>query len=92
MAEPVIRIKQPDASYVGPVNCWKALGIGIVRQAIIDWRECKLRLSSPISANDTQIMRARMASAEHFLHSHWPEFYSGLDGPTLLRKMKEGKL
>ena len=68
-----IRMKQLDGiGYLGPDDCWKALGICIVRQAILDWNEAVKR------------------SAEHFLSSSACEFYSGLDGPTLLRKLKAG--
>lgn len=37
------RMKRPDMNcYVGPVNSWKALGVAIVRQAIIDYSKYNL--------------------------------------------------
>ena len=85
------RVKQPDATYLGPVNSWKALGIAIVRQAIVDWHESTLRLSKVGDASAKLLMENKR-SAEHFLASPKVEFYSGLDGPTLLRKMKAGDI
>ena len=76
--------------YVGPVNAWKSLGIGIVKQAIIDWHVSKLKIARPETA--TKEYNEMFRSAEKFLRSTWVEFYSGLDGPTILRKLKEGIL
>lgn len=85
------RMKCPDMNcYVGPVNSWKALGIAIVRQAIIDYSKYNLACAHPDTATSDALKHKR--SAEAFLKSPKCEFYSGLDGPTLLRKMKEGKL
>ena len=90
MAKPA-RMKQPDATFVGPENCWKALGIGIVRQAILDWQEATVRLSMSLNSANAQNMMKQKRSAERFLMSTLPDFYAGVDGPTLLRKMKEGR-
>lgn len=76
--------------YVGPVNSWKSLGMAIVRQAMIDYTKYSLDCAHPETATSDALKNKR--SAEAFLKSSRCEFYSGLDGPTLLRKMKEGKL
>ena len=83
-----VRSKLPDAAYLGPVNSWKALGIAIVRQAALDYYETRLKLTNPITA--TQKTKELHDEAVGFLRSTEVEFYSGLDGPTLLRKLKEG--
>jgi len=77
-------------SYVGPVNCWKALGIAIVKQTIIDWRSSVLVLSKPVKKSRAMLQQKN--SCESFLKSSLCEFYSGLDGKTLLRKLKSGEL
>ena len=79
-------------SYLGPDTPWKLLGISIVKQAVIDWRESTLRLAKPLKSNSARDYRRIKLSAEHFLSSHLCEFYSGLDGPTLLRKLKKGDI
>ena len=85
------RTKIPDMNcYVGPVNSWKALGVAIVRQAMLDFSKYSLECAHPETASSDALKLKR--SAEAFLKSPKCEFYSGLDGPTLLRKMKEGKL
>lgn len=84
-----VRNKRPDGNlYVGPENGWKELGVNIVRQAIIDWREATLALSN-VSTMSKKMLEQKN-SAEHFLSSPLCEFYSGLDGKTLLRKLKDG--
>lgn len=86
------RMKSPDGNvYLGPVNSWKALGIAIVRQAIIDWHDASLRLTNPGDASSKTLLENKR-SAEHFLSSPTCEFYSGLDGKTILRKMKAGEI
>ena len=74
--------------YLGPEDRWKALGLAIVKQAVVDWREAEMKLSSPETA--TFEINNQKNSAEHFLRSNLVELYSGLDGKTLLRKMKAG--
>ena len=81
---------QVPIEYLGPDDRWKCLGIAIVKQAIIDWQEATLRLARPETASHEMLMQKR--SAEAFLRSQTCEFYSGCDGLTLLRKMKEGGL
>ena len=83
------RLKRADMNcYVGPVNNWKSLGIAIVRQAVLDWHESSAALRKPATASHEMLELKR--DAEHFLNSPWCEFYSGLDGKTILRKLKEG--
>ena len=77
-----------EDNFIGPVNCWKALAIGIVQQAVIDWRRASLALANPETA--THEMNELKNSAEYFFRSPYCEFLSGLDGKTLLRKLKEG--
>lgn len=85
------RIKtQPLDSYVGPVNCWKSLGIAITKQAIIDWSAATRKLS--VSGSKSREVLALKNSCESFLSSSRCEWYSGLDGKTLLRKLKSGEL
>lgn len=85
------RMKSPDMSgYVGPINCWKALGIAIVKQAVSDYSKYSLICMHPKTASAEALKHKR--SAESFLRSPKCEFYSGLDGQMLLRKLKEGKL
>lgn len=76
--------------YVGPVNSWKSLGIAIVKQAILDWSKCNLECAHPETISRKSLNCKN--SAETFLKSPKCEFYSGLDGPTILRKLKEGTL
>jgi len=76
------------AEFLGPEDRWKALGVAVVKQAILDWREATMKLAKPDTA--TKEMNEQKNSAEHFLRSPLVEFYSGLDGKTLLRKLKEG--
>lgn len=80
-------------NYLGPDTPWKLLGISITKQAVIDWRDATLRLARPtISSNSAREYNRIKLSAEHFLSSQLCEFYSGLDGPTLLRKLKRGDI
>ena len=74
-------------SFLGPEERWRVLGVAIVKQAVMDWREASLRLAKPETA--TKNMKELKDSAEHFLSSNNCELYSGLDGKTLLRKLKE---
>lgn len=78
-------VKIQDPTFLGPEERWKALGVAVVRQAIWDWKEAVTKLSKKENAE----MDGQKRSAEHFLSSGLCEFYSGLDGKTLLRKMKE---
>ena len=77
-------------SYVGPEYSWKLLGAAIVKQAVIDWKEATMLLSKPDTMSAEQLKRLR--SAENFLRSPQVEFYSQCDGPTLLRKLKDGEI
>lgn len=85
----VTKIMDP-VPYVGPEERWKLLGIAIVKQAVMDWREATLKLAKPETASLE--MKTQKNSAEHFLCSNLVEFYSGLDGKTLIRKMKAGEI
>lgn len=76
------------SGYLGPEERWKMLGISIVAQAVFDWKEAVMKLSKPETASHEMVVQKR--SAEMFLRSSKCEFYSGLDGKTLLRKLKEG--
>lgn len=81
-------VREVPINYLGPEDRWKALGYAIVKQAILDWREASLKLANPWTASSD--MNTQRNSAERFLNSQLVEFYSGLDGKTLLRKMKAG--
>lgn len=84
-------IKQPILlNYLGPEDRWRALGVAIVKQAVVDWQESKLLLANPVTSSKAASDQKR--SAEHFLSSSLCEFYSGLDGKTIMRKLKEKKL
>lgn len=80
--------KTDPVDFLGPEDRWKALGIAIVRQAVVDWREATLKLAKPETAD--RKMNEQKNSVERFLRSQHVEFYSGLDGKTLLRKLREG--
>ena len=85
------RIRQPAViNYLGPEDRWKALGIAVVKQAVVDWHEARTSLSKP--ATTTKDMAEQKRSAEHFLSSSVCELYSGCDGKTILRKLKDGSL
>lgn len=82
-------VKRIDpVSYLGPEERWRMLGVAIVKQAVLDWKESSIRLAHPETA--TKEMSEQKRSAEHFLSSDDCELYSGLDGRTMLRKMKAG--
>ena len=34
-------------SFLGPEERWRVLGVAIVKQAVMDWREASLRLAKP---------------------------------------------
>lgn len=77
-------------SYVGPEYSWKLLGAAIVKQAVIDWKESKMLLSKPDTMTAERLKLFR--ESERFLRSPQVEFYSQCDGPTLLRKLKDGEI
>lgn len=84
------RMKMCDCTdYLGPVNSWKALGVAVVRQAIIDWQQTALKLTHIETA--TKKSKELHDETVAFLRSSLVEFYSGLDGPTVLRKLKDGE-
>lgn len=80
------RIKITTGAYVSPEEAWRSLGVAIVRQAVVDWQETRLALSRPATMTHNVLDLHR--EAERFLLSPECEFYSNLDGKTLLRKMK----
>lgn len=71
-----------------PEERWRMLGAAVVKQAVFDWKEAVDRLKKPITESKEKEMIKQKRSAEHFLSSNMCEFYSGLDGKTLLRKLK----
>ena len=82
--------RMPDpVCYLGPEERWRVLGAAIVKQAVFDWKEAIDKLSKPITEKKEKEMSKQKRSAEHFISSNMCEFYSGLNGKTLLRKLKE---
>ena len=81
--------RMPDpVGFLGPEERWRVLGAAVVKQAVFDWKEAVDKLSKPITAKKVKKMQAQKNSSEHFLVSQLCEFYSGLDGKTLLKKLK----
>ena len=70
--------------YVGPVNNWKSLGIAVTKQAITDWHKS-------VGKKSKQAVELYQSCIE-FFESSVCEWYSGLDGKTLLRKLNDGIL
>lgn len=82
--------RMPDpVCYLGPEERWRVLGAAIVKQAVFDWKEAIDKLSKPITEKKEKEMSKQKRSAERFISSNMCEFYSGLNGKTLLRKLKE---
>lgn len=82
--------RMPDpVCYLGPEERWRVLGVAIVKQAVFDWKEAIDKLSKPITEKKEKEMSKQKRSAERFISSNMCEFYSGLNGKTLLRKLKE---
>ena len=82
--------RMPDpAGFLGPEERWRVLGAAIVKQAVVDWKEAVDKLSKPITEKKEKEMSKQKRSAERFISSNMCEFYSGLNGKTLLRKLKE---
>ena len=82
--------RMPDpVGFLGPEERWRVLGAAIVKQAVFDWKEAVDKLSKPITEKKEIEMSKQKKSAERFISSNMCEFYSGLNGKTLLRKLKE---
>lgn len=82
--------RMPDpVGFLGPEERWRVLGAAIVKQAVFDWKEAIDKLSKPITEKKEKEMSKQKRSAERFISSNMCEFYSGLNGKTLLRKLKE---
>ena len=82
--------RMPDPlGFLGPEECWRVLGAAIVKQAVFDWKEAMDKLNKPITEKKEKEMNKQKRSAERFLSSPLCEFYSGLDGKILLKKLKE---
>ena len=82
--------RMPDpVGFLGPEERWRVLGAAIVKQAVFDWKEAVDKLSKPIAEKKEKEMSKQKRSAERFISSNMCEFYSGLNGKTLLRKLKE---
>ena len=79
-----------NVGYVGPQDCWKILGVAIVKQAVSDWKEAT-RLQRNQSTDNIKA-KELLKSAESFLRSEDVEFYSGCSGRTLLRKLRAGEI
>lgn len=83
-------VKIQDPMFLGPEERWRALGVAVVRQAVWDWKEAVVKLNNPKTIpRVTREMDEQKRSAEHFISSPLCEFYSGLNGKMLLRKIKE---
>ena len=76
--------------YLGPESRWKMLGVAIVKQAVFDWKNASMKLARPDTASQEMLKLKR--ESEKWLMSPWCEFYSDLDGKTLVRKLKAGEL
>lgn len=76
--------------YAGPETRWKMLGVAIVKQAVMDWKESTMKLAKPETASHEMLKLKR--ESEKWLESPWVEFYSDLDGRTLVRKLKAGDI
>lgn len=83
--------RMPDpVGFLGPEERWRVLGAAIVKQAVFDWKEAIVKLNKPNTIPRViREMDEQKRSAEHFISSPLCEFYSGLNGKVLLRKMKE---
>ena len=82
--------RMPDpVGFLGPEERWRVLGAAIVKQAVFDWKEAVDKLSKPIAEKKEKEMSKQKRSAERFISSNMCEFYSGCDGKTLIKKMKE---
>ena len=82
--------RMPDpVCYLGPDERWRALGAAVVKQAVFDWKEAVDKLKEPITGHKEIEISKQKKSAEHFISSYMCEFYCGLDGKALLRKLKE---
>lgn len=86
----MIKKVMDPVGYLGPEERWKLLGVAIVKQAVVDWKEAHMKLSKIETASKQMLDQKR--SAEKFLLSPMCEFYSDCDGRTLIRKMKEGRI
>lgn len=75
---------------IGPDTGWKLLGIAVVAQAVQDWR----LVNDTIKKNgDTSAQKIKLKrEAEKFLRSPLCDFYSNLDGKTILRKLQCGAI
>lgn len=67
-------------------ECYKALGVAIVRMALIDWQDSVKKLQhSP----DNVFKQAQKEQCERFFYSPTFEILCGVDAETLLRGLKE---
>ena len=85
-----IKVSDPIPGYLGPEERWKALGVGVVKQAVLDWHFAVDKQKH--QKTDTFEMKELRKDAENFLRSNLCELYSGLDGRTLLIKLNTGVL
>ena len=76
--------------YLGPETRWKMLAVAIVKQAVFDWKDATMKLAKPETATKEELKKKR--EAEQRLLSPWCEYYSALDGRTLVRKLKAGDI
>ena len=76
--------------YLGPESRWKMLGVAIVKQAVLDWKDATMKLANPETASHEMLELKR--ESEKWLASPWVEYYSDLDGKTLVRKLKAGEI
>ena len=67
---------------------YQNLAHAIVLDAVSEWRYTKFQLSKPSLASKTALEKNRQC--EKFFLSPWFYMLSGLDGRTVLKKLKEG--
>ena len=71
-------------------EAWADLGYAVVEQAVRDWQLASIRLSKP--SNDSLQYNKLKKECEWFFGTHLPELYAGMDGKSLLRRMRGIKL
>lgn len=68
---------------------WEGLAQAVVRQACEDYREARRRLRR---CPDSRKACAAVRQLERFFTSRWFRVLTDLDGPSVLRRLKEEKI
>lgn len=76
--------------WLDPEERWMALGVAIVKQAVVDWKEAD-RIKKKTGDIPRDVLREKN-SAQRFLASNTCEFYCGVEGSAILRMLKGGAL